>query len=115
MSRPADSLLRACALLLLGAIALAQSPVADARTSDRSQPLDVEANSSDCTVTDNGPCTLTGNVHLSQGSLIVRNAPAPVSDAFSAARLAGDAGLHYGTLPAGVDTAAIVARHAPPV
>jgi putative acyl-CoA dehydrogenase len=49
-----------------------------------------------------------------QGSLLVRHAPPAVADAFCAARLAGDAGLHYGTLPAGVDTAAIVARHTPP-
>jgi putative acyl-CoA dehydrogenase len=50
-----------------------------------------------------------------QGSLLVRHAPAAVADAFCAARLAGDAGLNYGTLPPGVDTAAIVARHTPPV
>jgi putative acyl-CoA dehydrogenase len=49
-----------------------------------------------------------------QGSLLVRHAPAPVADAFCAARLAGDAGLQYGTLPAGVDVRAIVARHTPP-
>ncbi|HEX5901001.1 MAG TPA: acyl-CoA dehydrogenase family protein [Solirubrobacteraceae bacterium] len=49
-----------------------------------------------------------------QGSLLVRHAPPAVADAFCAARLAGDAGLHYGTLPPGVDTAAIVARHTPP-
>jgi putative acyl-CoA dehydrogenase len=50
-----------------------------------------------------------------QGSLLVRHAPAAVADAFCAARLAGDAGLNYGTLPPGVDAAAIVARHTPPV
>ena len=50
-----------------------------------------------------------------QGSLLVRHAPAAVADAFCAARLAGDAGLNYGTLPAGIDAAAIVARHTPPV
>jgi putative acyl-CoA dehydrogenase len=50
-----------------------------------------------------------------QGSLLVRCAPPAVADAFCAARLAGDAGLNYGTLPAGVDAKAIVARHAPPV
>jgi putative acyl-CoA dehydrogenase len=50
-----------------------------------------------------------------EGSLLVRHAPAPVADAFCAARLAGDAGLNYGTLPPGVDAAAIVARHTPPV
>jgi putative acyl-CoA dehydrogenase len=48
-----------------------------------------------------------------QGSLLVRHAPACVADAFCASRLAGDSGLQYGTLPAGVDFAAIVARHAP--
>jgi putative acyl-CoA dehydrogenase len=50
-----------------------------------------------------------------QGSLLVRHAPAAVADAFCAARLDGDAGLNYGTLPPGADAAAIVARHAPPV
>jgi putative acyl-CoA dehydrogenase len=48
-----------------------------------------------------------------QGSLLVRFAPPYVADAFCAARLAGDAGLQYGTLPAGVDCEAIVARHTP--
>jgi len=48
-----------------------------------------------------------------QGSLLVRHAPAAVADAFCAARLQGDAGLHYGTLPAGVEGKAIVARHTP--
>jgi putative acyl-CoA dehydrogenase len=48
-----------------------------------------------------------------QGSLLVRNAPAAVADAFCASRLAGDAGLAFGTLPAGVDTRAIVERHTP--
>jgi putative acyl-CoA dehydrogenase len=46
-----------------------------------------------------------------QGSLLVRHAPAAVADAFCASRLAGDAGLAYGTLPAGVDFQAIVDRH----
>ena len=49
-----------------------------------------------------------------QGSLLVRHAPPEVADAFCASRLAGDAGLAYGTLPKGVDVAAIVARHTPP-
>ena len=49
-----------------------------------------------------------------QGSLLVRHAPAAVADAFCASRLAGDAGLQYGTLPRGADCGAIIARHAPP-
>ncbi len=48
-----------------------------------------------------------------QGSLLVRHAPEPVADAFCASRLAGSSGLNYGTLPASVDSAAIVARHTP--
>ncbi len=48
-----------------------------------------------------------------QGSLLVRNTPAAVSDAFCAARLGGDSGLAYGTLPAGTDFEAIIARATP--
>jgi putative acyl-CoA dehydrogenase len=48
-----------------------------------------------------------------QGSLLVRHAPAAVADAFCAARLAGDGGLEYGTLPAGTDFEAIIARGRP--
>jgi putative acyl-CoA dehydrogenase len=50
-----------------------------------------------------------------QGSLLVRHAPDAVADAFCASRLAGDGGLCFGTLPAGVDTRAIVERHTPVV
>jgi len=45
-----------------------------------------------------------------QGSLLVRYAPAAVADAFCAARLGGEGGRAYGTLPAGVDARAIVDR-----
>jgi putative acyl-CoA dehydrogenase len=45
-----------------------------------------------------------------QGSLLVRGAPEAVSDAFCAARLGGQSGRAYGTLPGGVDAAAIVDR-----
>jgi putative acyl-CoA dehydrogenase len=45
-----------------------------------------------------------------QGSLLVRHAPAAVADAFCASRIAGDGGLEYGTLPAGVDFEGIIAR-----
>jgi putative acyl-CoA dehydrogenase len=48
-----------------------------------------------------------------QGSLLVRHAPHAVADAFCAARLAGDGGLEYGTLPAGTDFEAIIARARP--
>jgi putative acyl-CoA dehydrogenase len=45
-----------------------------------------------------------------QGSLLVRYSVPAVADAFCATRLAGDPGITFGTLPAGVDTAAILAR-----
>ena len=48
-----------------------------------------------------------------QGSLLVRHAPAAVADAFCAARLDDRGGRVYGTLPAGVDAAAIVDRALP--
>jgi len=45
-----------------------------------------------------------------QASLLVRHAPADVADAFCASRLAGDGGRAFGTLPAGIDFGAILAR-----
>jgi len=48
-----------------------------------------------------------------QGSLLVRNAPPAVADAFCASRLDGDGGLEYGTLPSGVDFESIIARSRP--
>ncbi|MHB8681820.1 MAG: acyl-CoA dehydrogenase family protein [Acidimicrobiales bacterium] len=50
-----------------------------------------------------------------QGSLVVRHSPPAVADAFCASRLGGEAGLAFGTLPPGLDTAAIVERHRPKV
>jgi putative acyl-CoA dehydrogenase len=48
-----------------------------------------------------------------QGALLVRHGDAAVADAFVASRLAGDWGHAFGTLPAGIDTAAIVGRATP--
>ncbi|WP_149562491.1 acyl-CoA dehydrogenase family protein [Streptomyces cacaoi] len=48
-----------------------------------------------------------------QGSLLVRFAPPQVADAFCAARLGGDAGAAFGTLPGGLDHAALVERALP--
>src|SRR5579884_2204852 len=48
-----------------------------------------------------------------QGSLLVRHAPPAVADAFCRTRLAGQGGRVYGTLPRGVDAAAIIARALP--
>jgi putative acyl-CoA dehydrogenase len=48
-----------------------------------------------------------------QGSLLVRHSPPEVGDAFCASRLGSAAGRSYGTLPSGVECAAIVERHRP--
>ncbi|PZS12645.1 MAG: DNA alkylation response protein [Pseudonocardiales bacterium] len=45
-----------------------------------------------------------------QGSLLLRYGDPAVSDAFNASRLSRDWGLAYGTLPTGLDTAAILDR-----
>jgi putative acyl-CoA dehydrogenase len=45
-----------------------------------------------------------------QGSLLVRFAPSAVADAYCAGKLE-DSGGTLGCLPAGIDAAAIVARH----
>ena len=48
-----------------------------------------------------------------QASLLIRGAPPAVADAFCAARLGGGGGRVYGTLPAGVDAAAVIDRALP--
>ena len=48
-----------------------------------------------------------------QGSLLVRHSPPAVADAFCAARCDGQGGRVYGTLPVGVDAAAIIERAVP--
>ncbi|MGH2712521.1 MAG: acyl-CoA dehydrogenase family protein, partial [Thermoleophilaceae bacterium] len=48
-----------------------------------------------------------------QGALLVRHSPPAVADAFCASRLGGDWGHAFGTLPSGVDFAAIVERARP--
>jgi len=48
-----------------------------------------------------------------QGSLLVRHAPHEVAVGFCATRLGAEGGRAYGTLPTGVDCAAIVERHRP--
>src|SRR3954469_11664862 len=45
-----------------------------------------------------------------QAALLVQHAPAAVADAFCATRLGGDHGTSFGTLPAAVNTAAILER-----
>ena len=57
---------------------------------------------------------LVGRMALAvQAALLVQHAPSEVSDAFCASRLSGGSHHHYGTLPRGVDCAALMARATP--
>ncbi|MDB6164457.1 MAG: lptA [Xanthomonadaceae bacterium] len=75
MSRLTDALL--VRMLLVGVLS-AVATVALARTGDRSQPMDAEANQNSCTLGDAGQCVMTGNVQISQGSLDIRAAKATI-------------------------------------
>jgi len=50
-----------------------------------------------------------------QASLLIRNAPSAVADAFCASRLESNGGMNYGNLPSGTDAAAIIKRATPVV
>ena len=50
---------------------------------------------------------------LLQAALLVRHAPHAIADLFCATRLGGEGGASYGTLPGGVDVAAVVGRILP--
>ena len=69
------SRLIASALLVAGALA---TGAALARSTDRNKPMDVEAGSTDCSVDANGPCTFSGNVHITQGTLDIQAGHADV-------------------------------------
>ena len=69
------SRLIASALLVAGALA---TGAASARSTDRTKPMDVEAGSTDCSVDANGPCTFSGNVHITQGTLDIQAGHADV-------------------------------------
>ena len=74
MRLPAVNLLRfaavmfACPMLVLGALPSS----AQAKTTDRNAPMDVEADRTDATISDSGDAILTGNVKITQGTLGVQ-------------------------------------------
>jgi putative acyl-CoA dehydrogenase len=89
-----------------GAHAALDAAVAQLKTDFRS-PADIEYRSRD--IVDRMALAL-------QAALLQQHAPAAVADAFCASRLAGSNGhRNYGTLPTGVDCAAIIERATPRV
>ena len=68
--------------LCLAALLLVAAASAHARSSDRNQPMNVDADRSDCSVaSDTGPCVLTGNVVIVQGTLQIKSAKADIKRA----------------------------------
>ena len=49
-----------------------------AKSSDRNQSMNVNADSSDCSLNESRPCLLSGNVHIVQGTLDIQAAKADV-------------------------------------
>ncbi|MFC3716951.1 lipopolysaccharide transport periplasmic protein LptA [Luteimonas soli] len=68
----------ASTLPLLAALACVVAGGAWAKSSDRNQRMNVTANSSDCSVDESKPCILSGNVHITQGTLDIQSAKADV-------------------------------------
>ncbi|MFK3650622.1 lipopolysaccharide transport periplasmic protein LptA [Lysobacter enzymogenes] len=66
------------ALYLALAVASLAPMAASARSSDRNQPMNVDADSSNCSTADDGPCVLTGNVKAVQGTLVINAAKADI-------------------------------------
>ncbi len=83
---------RTTAKLVLAVAAVCFAHAAVAKSSDRRQTMRVQADRSDCVVTDGGPCVLTGNVHIVQGSLVIEAARADIRQGdgdIQSARLTG--------------------------
>ncbi len=97
--------------VFLGELKLAQG--ADARLDARIGELESQFAGDPATLEQRARRVVESMALCLQGSLLVRHAPSAVADAFCAARLAGDGGLEYGTLPASSDFEAIIARSRP--
>lgn len=78
--RPADRTV-AWAAAVLAVLGFALAGAADARTSDRNQPMDIGADHGTLIVGNNGQSVLTGNVTIAQGSLNVVAAKAVIDQA----------------------------------
>ncbi|HET6397403.1 MAG TPA: lipopolysaccharide transport periplasmic protein LptA [Pseudoxanthomonas sp.] len=67
------------AIAALALAALLPAAQAAAKSSDRNQPMELDADGSDCNLADvNGKCVFTGNVVIVQGTLDIRAARAEV-------------------------------------
>ncbi|CAG7590298.1 acyl-CoA dehydrogenase family protein [Rhodococcus opacus] len=77
---------------------------------------DLKASFSDVSSLEHRARRVVGDMALAlQGALLIRHGHPAVADAFCVSRLSGDWGTVFGTLPTGVDTAAIIDRATPKV
>ena len=76
MSRTDPTTFAALAAALALALGLAATGGAQARSSDRNQPMDLVSDRSTCGVDETGTCEFTGNVLISQGTLRISAAHA---------------------------------------
>lgn len=60
------------------AIATATASVCLAKSSDRSQPMDINSDRSDCSLNDNEQCKFMGNVVITQGTLRIESSNAVI-------------------------------------
>lgn len=74
---PASPLASVPALLLAAALALPQP--ASARSSDRNQPMDIDAGHADYSLDDSKPTSLSGGVTITQGTLDIRASAAVIT------------------------------------
>ncbi|MDR1074750.1 MAG: lipopolysaccharide transport periplasmic protein LptA [Xanthomonadaceae bacterium] len=70
------NLLPAAKFALLASVLL--PALAMARTSDRNQPMTIDADRSDCSLINDGTCTFSGNVVILQGTLDIRASNAEI-------------------------------------
>lgn len=71
--------LPASALALLLAVVIAVPATVQARSSDRNQPMDIDADNSDYVLDDRRPSVLSGNVTITQGTLDIRSSRAEIT------------------------------------
>ena len=64
--------------LLLLPLLVAFAGAADARSSDRNQPMELLSSTNSCTLGDSGTCVLTGDVRITQGTLDISAAKATI-------------------------------------
>lgn len=75
-ARPFLTRFTTIAVAAIGAVAFAGTALA--RSSDRNQPMDIDAATQECTLDESGQCVFTGAVVITQGTLNIQSARAVI-------------------------------------